>query len=352
MSREFAADGRHVPVTVLALDGCRVVARKTAEKHGYDAVQLGVADARLSRVTKPLRGHYAKAGVPPRVKLAEFRVDAEHLIEVGAEISAEHFVVGQYVDAQGVSMGKGFAGAMKRHHFRGGRASHGVSVSHRAHGSTGQHQEPGKVFKGKKMAGHMGAKRRTVQNLEVVRTDGERGLILVRGGVPGPRGGWIVLRDACKRPLPAEAPHPAGLRPVEEVAVEEPEQVAPEPVADTATDPLKKEKAAKAETSKAKAEPAGASRTASKDTEEVAEVDASEAKDSEKASEAKAEAKSSPSKAKAEAEAKGSENSTEAKASAKKPAAKKAAAKKAPTKKAAAKKPAAKKATAKEGAEK
>ena len=212
MSREFQANGRHVPVTVLHLDGCRVVACKTEEQHGYTAVQVGVGSMRAGKVSKPLGGQFAKAGVIPRRRLAEFRVAPENLVAVGREILANHFVVGQYVDAQGVGIGKGFAGVMKRHHFRGGRASHGVSVSHRAAGSTGQHQEPGKVFKGKKMAGHMGAKLRTVQNLQIVRTDAERGLILVRGGIPGPKGGWVMLCDACKRPLPEEAPRPAGLR--------------------------------------------------------------------------------------------------------------------------------------------
>ena len=212
MSREFQSDGRHVPVTVLHLDGCRVTACKTKERHGYTAMQVGVGDMRSGRVSRTLGGQFAKAGVVPRRKLAEFRVDPGNLVAVGREIIASHFIAGQYVDAQGVGIGKGFAGVVKRHNFRGGRASHGVSVSHRAAGSTGQHQEPGKVFKGKKMAGHMGAKLRTVQNLQIVRTDVERGLILVRGGVPGPKGGWVMLRDACKRSLPGEAPFPAGLR--------------------------------------------------------------------------------------------------------------------------------------------
>ena len=217
MSREFHSDGRHVPVTVLHLDGCRVVACKTEEQHGYTAVQLGVGNVRAGKISKPCDGQFAKIGMSPRCKLVEFRVDPSNLITVGQEITANHFIVGQYIDAQGVSIGKGFAGVMKRHHFRGGRASHGVSISHRSHGSTGQHQEPGKVFKGKKMAGHMGAARCTVQNLQVIRTDVGRGLILVRGGIPGPKGGWIMLRDACKRSLPEEAPRPAGLRTILEI---------------------------------------------------------------------------------------------------------------------------------------
>ena len=212
MSREFQPDGRHVPVTVLQLEGCRVVACKNLERDGYTAVQLGAGDVRSVKVLKPMRGYFAKAGVTPRRKLAEFRVSPDNQLEVGQEITADHFVAGQYVDARGVSMGKGFAGVIKRHNFSSGRMSHGASISHRAHGSTGQHQDPGKVFKGKKMAGHMGAAMRTVQNLQIVRTDAERGLILVRGGIPGPKGGWIMLRDACKKRLPEDAPRPAGIR--------------------------------------------------------------------------------------------------------------------------------------------
>lgn len=226
MSREFQADGRHVPVTVLQLEGCRVVACKNLERDGYTAVQLGVGDIRSVKITQPMRGHFAKAQVIPRRKLAEFRISPDNQLEVGQEITADHFVAGQYVDARGVSMGKGFAGVIKRHNFSSGRMSHGASISHRAHGSTGQHQDPGKVFKGKKMAGHMGAAMRTVQNLQVVRTDAERGLILVRGGIPGPKGGWIMLRDACKKRLPEEAPRPAGVRAVEAPAeADEPQEV-------------------------------------------------------------------------------------------------------------------------------
>ena len=218
MSREFQPDGRHVPVTVLQLEGCRVVACKNLERDGYTAVQLGAGDVRSVKVLKPMRGYFAKAGVTPRRKLAEFRVSPDNQLEVGQEITADHFVAGQYVDARGVSMGKGFAGVIKRHNFSSGRMSHGASVSHRAHGSTGQHQDPGKVFKGKKMAGHMGAAMRTIQNLQIVRTDAERGLILVRGGIPGPKGGWIMLSDACKKRLPEEAPRPAGIRGMEKPA--------------------------------------------------------------------------------------------------------------------------------------
>jgi large subunit ribosomal protein L3 len=212
MTRLFAADGSHVPVTVLRVDECQVVATRRLDKDGYTAVQLGIGAARSKRVTKPMRGHFAKAEVAPKQKLAEFRVDEDALLEPGATLSVEHFVVGQYVDVCGISIGKGFAGAMKRWGFRGLRASHGVSLSHRSHGSTGHSQDPGKVFKGKKMAGHMGARRATIQNLQVVGVDPERGLLLVKGAVPGSKGGWVRVRDAVKRAVPVDAPYPAGLK--------------------------------------------------------------------------------------------------------------------------------------------
>ncbi len=198
MSRVFAEDGAHVPVTVLELGGCAVVAQRTVERDGYVALQLGAGKAKVSRTSKALRGHFAKAEIEPRQQVTEFRVSDDCLLEVGAELSAEHFVPGQKVDVAAVSIGKGFAGAMKRHNFGGLRATHGVSISHRSHGSTGQCQDPGKVFKGKKMAGHMGASRVSTQNLVVVRTDADRGLILVRGAVPGSKGSWIEIRDAVK----------------------------------------------------------------------------------------------------------------------------------------------------------
>ncbi|PRX35518.1 large subunit ribosomal protein L3 [Meinhardsimonia xiamenensis] len=212
MTRLFMEDGRQVPVTVLQLDGCQVVAQRTPEKDGYCAVQLGAGTAKPKRVSKAMRGHFAVAKVPPKRKLAEFRVDPENLIPVGAEISADHYVEGQYVDVSGTSIGKGFQGAMKRHNFGGLRASHGVSISHRSHGSTGQCQDPGRVFKGKKMAGHMGAVRVTTQNLQVVRTDPERGLIMVKGAVPGAKGGWVTIKDAVKKPLPENVAKPAALK--------------------------------------------------------------------------------------------------------------------------------------------
>lgn len=212
MTRVYNDAGEHVPVTVLRMENCHVVAQRTVEKNGYTAVQLGVGIAKVKNTSKAMRGHFAKAEVEPKAKLAEFRVSPDNLLEVGAEITAEHFVAGQKVDVTGTSIGKGFAGVMKRHNFAGHRASHGNSITHRAHGSTGQRQDPGKVFKGKKMAGHMGQTRVTTQNIEVVSTDTDRGLILVRGAVPGSKGAWIIVRDAVKVSLPENAPKPAGLR--------------------------------------------------------------------------------------------------------------------------------------------
>jgi large subunit ribosomal protein L3 len=220
MTRVYNDAGEHVPVTVLRMENCQVVAQRTVEKNGYTAVQLGVGLAKVKNTTKSLRGHFATASVEPKAKVAEFRVSADNLLDVGVEITAEHYVAGQKVDVTGTSIGKGFAGSMKRHNFGGHRATHGNSVTHRAHGSTGQRQDPGKVFKGKKMAGHMGSTRITTQNIEVVSTDLDRGLILVRGAVPGSKGAWILVRDAVKEALPDNAPKPAGLRAlaVDEVA--------------------------------------------------------------------------------------------------------------------------------------
>jgi large subunit ribosomal protein L3 len=212
MTRVFTEAGEQVPVTVLKLDNCQVVAQRTAEKNGYTAVQLGVGLAKVKNTPRALRGHFAKALVEPKRKVAEFRVSPENLIEVGAEITADHFVVGQFVDVTGTSIGKGFQGVIKRHHFRGGRATHGNSVSHRTHGSTGQRQDPGKVFKGKKMAGHMGDTRVTTQNLKIVRTDVDRGLIMIEGAVPGAKGGFILIRDAVKKALPKDVPMPGAFR--------------------------------------------------------------------------------------------------------------------------------------------
>ncbi len=226
MTRLFMEDGRQVPVTVLQLDGLQVVSTRTAEKDGYTAVQLGAGAAKAKRVSAPMRGHFAKASVAPKRKIAEFRVSPENLIEVGEEITADHYFEGQFVDIAGTSIGKGFAGAMKRHNFAGLRASHGVSISHRSHGSTGQCQDPGKVFKGKKMAGHMGAARVTTQNLQVVRTDSDRGLIMVKGAVPGSKGGWVTIKDAVKKPFPENAILPAALRSAAEAARRSAEEAA------------------------------------------------------------------------------------------------------------------------------
>jgi large subunit ribosomal protein L3 len=213
MTRVFTETGEHVPVTVLRLANCQVVAHRTEEKGGYVALQLGSGGRKVKNVSKAERGHFAVAKVEPKRKLAEFRVSEDGLIPVGAEITADHFVVGQYVDVTGTSIGKGFAGAMKRWNFAGLRASHGVSISHRSHGSTGGRQDPGKTFKDKKMAGHLGVERVTTLNLKVVQTDVERGLILVEGAVPGAKGGWITVRDAVKKNLPKEAPKPGAFRP-------------------------------------------------------------------------------------------------------------------------------------------
>ena len=272
MSRVFNDTGEHVPVTVLKVESCQVVAVRTADKDGYTAVQLGVANAKVKNVSRAQRGHFAKAKVEPKRRLAEFRVGDDAMLDVGAELSAGHFVAGQFVDVVGTSIGKGFAGAMKRHNFSGLRASHGVSISHRSLGSTGNSQEPGKVWKGKKMAGHMGDVQVTTQNLEVVSTDDDRGLILVKGAVPGAKGGWVLVSDAKKkRSADLELPFPAALKgaaaapaeavedetPVDDTAVEEvveeavteeaapeaaaPEEAAPEEAAAEESEPAEPE---------------------------------------------------------------------------------------------------------------
>jgi large subunit ribosomal protein L3 len=220
MTRVFTDAGEHVPVTVLKLDGCQVVAHRALEKHGYVALQLGAGRRKRQTVTQPMRGHFAASKVAPKREVAEFRVSADALIPVGAELTADHFVVGQYVDVTGISIGKGFAGAMKRHNFGGLRASHGVSISHRSHGSTGGRQDPGKVFKNKKMPGHLGAESVTTQNIVVVKTDKERGLIMVKGSVPGVKGAWVSVRDAVKRKLPDAAPKPGAFKAPAEATAE------------------------------------------------------------------------------------------------------------------------------------
>ncbi|EKE09118.1 MAG: hypothetical protein ACD_16C00213G0041 [uncultured bacterium] len=224
MSRLLTEKGEHIPITLLKVDNCQVIATKTAEKNGYTAVELGVGQAKIKRTSRALRGHFAQAKVEPKRKVAEFRVSEDALLKVGDQISVNHFLTGQYVDVTGTSIGKGFAGAMKRHNFGGLRASHGVSISHRSHGSTGQRQDPGKVFKGKKMAGHLGDERVTIMNLEVVLTDPEEGLIALKGAVPGNPGGYVLIRDAVKRKPPKDLPYPAalvgGAAPLETVKVE------------------------------------------------------------------------------------------------------------------------------------
>ncbi|MHB0954083.1 MAG: 50S ribosomal protein L3 [Allorhizobium sp.] len=198
MTRVYNDAGEHIPVTVLRMDNCQVVAQRTVDKNGYTAVQLGAGQSKVKNTSKGLRGHFAAASVEPKAKLVEFRVSEDNLIDVGAQLTAGHFSAGQLVDVTGTTIGKGFAGAIKRHNFGGLRATHGVSVSHRSHGSTGSNQDPGRVWKGKRMAGHMGQTRVTTQNLEVVSTDEDRGLILVKGAVPGSKGSWIIVRDAVK----------------------------------------------------------------------------------------------------------------------------------------------------------
>jgi large subunit ribosomal protein L3 len=250
MTRLFQEDGRHVPVTVLALEDCQVVSHRTAERDGYFAVQLGAGEAKQKNVAKPQREHFGKAGVGLKKQVAEFRVEDEAgLPPVGAMISADHFVAGQKVDITGHTQGKGFAGAMKRWGFGGLRATHGVSISHRSHGSTGNRQDPGRVFKGKKMAGHMGDRQRTQQNLEVVRTDADRGLIFVKGSVPGSKNGWLLVRDAVKLAAADDLPFPAAI-------LEAGAPVAEEPVAETAVEETVVEAAAEtpAETSAPEAE--------------------------------------------------------------------------------------------------
>ncbi|MBY5974285.1 50S ribosomal protein L3 [Ferrimonas balearica] len=243
MTRLFMEDGKQIPVTVLQLDKLQVVAQRTSDAHGYSAVQLGAGTAKAKRTSQAMRGHFAAANVEPKRKVAEFRVDPDNLIAVGEEITADHYFEGQFVDVSGTSIGKGFAGGMKRHNFGGLRATHGVSISHRSHGSTGQCQDPGKVFKGKKMAGHMGAVRVTTQNLQVVKTDSERGLVFIKGAVPGSKGGWVTVKDAVKKPFPENAILPAALK----SAADEAKRLAEEAAAAAEAEAKAAEEAAAAE---------------------------------------------------------------------------------------------------------
>jgi len=258
MTRLYLVDGTHVPVTVLSLQDCQVVANQTVEKNGYFSVTIGTSNkAKIKNVSKAQKESYSKLKITPKQKLKEFKVAESNMIEVGKEIGANHFVVGQYIDATGITIGKGFAGAMKRHNFSGLRASHGVSISHRSHGSTGNSQDPGKVFKGKKMAGHMGNKQRTIQNLQVVAADSDRGLIFVKGGLPGSKGSWLSLKDSVKKALSSEAPYPAGYK-GETVKQETPKEEAPKeeiskeetPKQETPKQETSKEEAPKEEISK------------------------------------------------------------------------------------------------------
>lgn len=212
MTRLYLEDGTHVPVTVLSLKDCQVISNQLLDKNGYNSVTLATGEAKPKNTNKSQREAFAKVKITPKQKQMEFRVSEENILPIGSELSANHFVVGQYVDATGITIGKGFAGAMKRHNFGGLRASHGVSISHRSHGSTGNSQDPGRVFKGKKMAGQMGNRQRTIQNLQVVAADEDRGLIFIKGGLPGSKGSWISLKDAIKKALPSDAPYPAGLK--------------------------------------------------------------------------------------------------------------------------------------------
>lgn len=232
MSRIFTEAGQHVPVTVLKVDNCQVVAVRKPDTHGYCAVQLGAGKAKVKNVSKAQRGHFAKAKVEPKRAVAEFRVSAEAMLDIGDELTADHFLPGQYVDVVGTSIGKGFAGSMKRHNFAGLEASHGVSISHRSHGSTGNRQDPGRVFKGKKMAGHMGDVRVTTQNLKIVATDAAEGLILVEGSIPGAAGGVVLISDAKKRKAPDGLPMPGAVR-KSAAAASAGEQAAAQPVAET-----------------------------------------------------------------------------------------------------------------------
>ncbi len=265
MTRVFREKGENVPVTVLQIDDLRVVAHKTAEKDGYNALQVGFGKAKVKNVSKAMRGHYAKSKIEPKQRLVEFRISEDNFVDVGAEFSVSHFVDGQFVDCCGTSIGKGFAGGMKRHGFGGLRASHGVSISHRSIGSTGQCQDPGRVFKGKKMAGHMGATRVTTQNLEIVATDDARGLILVKGAVPGSKGGYVRITDAVKKAAFDGIPFPAGLKVAG--ASDAPDEAAPaEEVVEAAAD-----EAVSASPAEQVSEEAPATDAASENAEEIKE---------------------------------------------------------------------------------
>src|SRR5579883_215513 len=235
MTRLFNAEGDQVPVTVLKVDECRVIAQRTADTNGYTAIQIGVGKAKVKNLSKAMRGHFAKAKVEPRKKVVEFRVSPDALVDVGAVITVDHFVAGQHVDVTGITIGKGFAGGMKRWNFGGLRATHGVSVSHRSHGSTGNRQDPGRTFPGKKMAGHLGHEQVTTLNLKVVSIDADKGLIMIKGSVPGSDGGWVLVRDAVKRPRSKDLPFPAAIRASAEAAAPAVEAAPEAPANETPT---------------------------------------------------------------------------------------------------------------------
>jgi large subunit ribosomal protein L3 len=315
MTRLFTESGEHVPVTVLRLGNCQVVGHRTKDKNGYVALQLGAGLRKVQSTTKADRGHFAVAKVEPKRKLAEFRVDEDALIPIGAEITADHFVVGQFVDVTGTSTGKGWAGPMKRWNFAGLRASHGVSISHRSHGSTGGRQDPGKTFKNKKMAGHLGVDRVTTLNLKVRQTDVERGLILVEGAVPGVKGGWITVRDAVKKKLPDGAPKPGKFKLADAAPAAKADEPAPPPTEESA-----KPQAAPQAQHAAPAQAAAAPQPAAPKP-EAKPAAKSEAKPTAAKAEAKGEAKPAPAKgeAKAETKAKGEGKSGEGKSGESKP---------------------------------
>jgi large subunit ribosomal protein L3 len=315
MTRLFTETGEHVPVTVLRLGNCQVVGHRTKEKNGYVALQLGAGLRKVQSTTKAARGHFAVAKVEPKRKLAEFRVDEDAVIPIGAEITADHFVVGQYVDVTGTSTGKGWAGPMKRWNFAGLRASHGVSISHRSHGSTGGRQDPGKTFKNKKMAGHLGVDRVTTLNLKVRQTDVARGLILVEGAVPGVKGGWITVRDAVKKKLPNGVPKPGKFRLADAAPAAKADEQAPEAAPQAAQAAAAPQQAAtpaapKTET-KPEAKPAAAQTEAKAQAKPEAKAEAKPA--------AKAEAKPAAPKAEAKSEAKGEAKGASKPAAGKKP---------------------------------
>jgi large subunit ribosomal protein L3 len=296
MTRVFTEAGEHVPVTVLRLAQCQVVAHRTKDKNGYVALQLGSGSRRANNMRRADRGYFAKANVEPKRKMAEFRVTEDALIPVGAEITADHFIAGQFVDVCGISIGKGFAGGMKRWNFRGLRATHGVSVSHRSIGGTGGRQDPGKTFKNKKMPGHLGVDRVTTLNLKVVQTDVERGLILVEGAVPGSKSGWVTVRDAVKKALPKEAPKPGKFRVADEAKAETKVETKAESKTETKTEAKSETKPAEAapQAEQAAAQAAAVAQQAAKAAEQAAKAADQAAKAADKAADKAAAAKEKP----------------------------------------------------------